>query len=470
MPQAITSEKLQDYRTAIETGGVGAVGQVYADLYAKGYNYTGWAEGVAKGNSITGLTALHYMGESYYDEHGTILSEAQVDKIRIDMALRTLDEYRRIAVNEGDGILTRDLNYRETKAVHEETFRDNHLSLDNWTLNTPMELIRQKYGDETVERLWGQIRDTGGDGMDAMLVSSSLMVFTTGVAHSENEAARQQAGEWLDNLLSVDVFTAGLEKGVLDSLLSLSDSLDQIGQGIRDLLGGLLNKVMNSIFAAVDLCWGAWENVSTHYLFGGAAPGTPLDEMPVVTESPSGSGTPAAPETLAPDVSTESEGTSASSGNPVGDGDSASPGDPGNGGGSGNWDGSVNWVDSGGSGSWDGSGSSGDSPPGLQVGPGDPVYYAHPTGDDDTPWVFPEVVVTPSGDSPPGVAVDPDGLWSSAHPTGDDDTSWILPEIAVPSTLPGCAPCDWMPSMGGYGDGIGICWDTYNCGDMSCWC
>ena len=122
MPQNITSQELESYRDAINVGGVAAVGQVYADLYAQGYNYAGWAEGVAKGNSITGLSALHYMDESYYDEHGSILSDAWVDKIRVEMALRTLNEYIKIADKEGGGVLSRDLKYGETKAIHEDTF------------------------------------------------------------------------------------------------------------------------------------------------------------------------------------------------------------------------------------------------------------------------------------------------------------------------------------------------------------
>jgi hypothetical protein len=104
---------------------------------------------------------------------------------------RTLDQYIYIAREEGGGLLNRDLGYKETKIVHADTLELNNLSLNNWTLNIPMELIRQKYGDEVVERLWVQIRDTGGDGPGAALISAALTVFTTTeAAFSENEAAR----------------------------------------------------------------------------------------------------------------------------------------------------------------------------------------------------------------------------------------------------------------------------------------
>lgn len=34
---------------------------MYTDLYAQGYNYAGWAEGVAKGDSFAGQAALEYL-------------------------------------------------------------------------------------------------------------------------------------------------------------------------------------------------------------------------------------------------------------------------------------------------------------------------------------------------------------------------------------------------------------------------
>jgi hypothetical protein len=250
MAQPITSQELLDYRKAIEKGGVAAVGQVYAELYAKGYNYAGWAEGVAKGNSLTGLVALHYMNESYYDEHGSLIPKAQVDKIRVDMALYTLDQYIYIAEHEGGGLLSRDLGYDETKNPHAKTFEENDLSLNNWTLNIPMELVRQKYGDEAVEELWVQIRDTGGDGPDAALVSIYLAILTAKDIFSENEATHQEALQWFGTLRSTDALTDrieqnvnDLEQDVNDDLNDIRDTLEQIGHDIRDTLEQIGNDI-----------------------------------------------------------------------------------------------------------------------------------------------------------------------------------------------------------------------------------
>jgi len=119
VPNAITTAQLQQYRQAIENGGASAAAQVYAELYAQGYNYAGWAEGVARGNSITGLSALDFLKDSYFAATCKKLSDAQIDKIRADMAKRTLDEYIKIAENSPNGKLERDLTYKETKDVHQ---------------------------------------------------------------------------------------------------------------------------------------------------------------------------------------------------------------------------------------------------------------------------------------------------------------------------------------------------------------
>jgi hypothetical protein len=61
MPQAPTTQQIGQYITQINNGGIDQVRQVYDSLYAQGYNYAGWAGGVASGDSITGLSALSFL-------------------------------------------------------------------------------------------------------------------------------------------------------------------------------------------------------------------------------------------------------------------------------------------------------------------------------------------------------------------------------------------------------------------------
>lgn len=61
MPQAVTATQLGSYQQSIQSGGAGAAAQAYGSLYSQGYNYAGWAQGVATGETISGQAALGYM-------------------------------------------------------------------------------------------------------------------------------------------------------------------------------------------------------------------------------------------------------------------------------------------------------------------------------------------------------------------------------------------------------------------------
>lgn len=170
MPKPISLGELQQYRKILDVGGVDAAGQVYKELYDKGYDYAGWAEGVAKGNKLTGWAALYFLGEAYYDDACQFISNEKIRKVKSDMAKRTLDEYIRVAQEEG-GELTRDLKFDEVNDIHKEVFDKNGLEIDNWTLSLPMKVIREKHGEVFQERVWQAVRDTGGDGVFSALSS-----------------------------------------------------------------------------------------------------------------------------------------------------------------------------------------------------------------------------------------------------------------------------------------------------------
>ena len=58
MPQAVTSTQLNNLQQSVQSGGVGAAAQAYGNLYAQGYNYAGWAGGVATGATSSGQPAV----------------------------------------------------------------------------------------------------------------------------------------------------------------------------------------------------------------------------------------------------------------------------------------------------------------------------------------------------------------------------------------------------------------------------
>lgn len=139
MPGLLTTGQLSQYRQAIQNGGVDAVRQVYRELYGQGYNYAGWAYGVASGETITGQSALDYLSGSAMAGLGgpgcRNLTPEQIDKIRVDMADGYIKSLENIA-GENGGVVNRDVKYQETRDFHNNAFRDNGLTLDNWTLNT----------------------------------------------------------------------------------------------------------------------------------------------------------------------------------------------------------------------------------------------------------------------------------------------------------------------------------------------
>jgi len=207
MPQPISAQELEGFKNTIQNAvalgvGVETAGVVYGLLYGKGYNYTGWAEGVVKdgvvSGTVSGWFALNFLNESAH----TKLTNAQIDKLKVDLALYTLDAYIFIANDEGNGLLTRDLTYEETKEAHIKGYGDNGLSIDSWTLYLPMEFIRKEMGEEAVEETWLSMRDTGGDGSDAALANIKLFYYMLNVLmKSENETESQKIKEWIDHVI-----------------------------------------------------------------------------------------------------------------------------------------------------------------------------------------------------------------------------------------------------------------------------
>ena len=207
--QTLTTAQLNGYLTQIQKGGVADAVQVYQQLYDKGYNYAGWAQGVATGETITGTAALDYLtGTAMIGLGGPEcrnLSPAQIDKIRRDMAegyVQTLiDKAKR-----NDNQLSTDVDFGETQDFHQIAFEKNGLTLDNWTLSTPMELIRQTQGEAAVEAAWQRIRDTGGSGLGGVLASHDLHQEIGKLANSPDPAIAKKANDWIERVPGTATF------------------------------------------------------------------------------------------------------------------------------------------------------------------------------------------------------------------------------------------------------------------------
>ena len=201
-PEKLSSAQLNSYLTRINTGGVPEVIKVYQELQDKGYGYAGWAKGVATAETVTGIAAVDYLtGTALIGLGGQEcrnLGQVQVDAIRVGMA----DGYVRALLTKANqannnGFVSSDVNFRDTQAFHRDVFEQNGLTNNNWTLQIPMELIRQTEGDAAVEAYWIRLRDTGGDGPDAILESMWLYTKIGKLANSNDPAIAAQANEWI---------------------------------------------------------------------------------------------------------------------------------------------------------------------------------------------------------------------------------------------------------------------------------
>lgn len=207
MPQPLTIEQLKSYQDRIDNGGLEQVRQVYGELYKKGYNYAGWALGVANGKTMTGLAALEFL-------KGTALmgldiascrnlSQSTIDVIRYGMGKSYITALINAAGESNDGYLNRDVHFDETREFHRKVFGAHGLTLANWTLHTPMELIRQTEGSAAVETLWQRMRDTGGDGLDGVGAGMMLLNKVGQLLSSPDAGTRQRAAQWMETVPGV---------------------------------------------------------------------------------------------------------------------------------------------------------------------------------------------------------------------------------------------------------------------------
>ena len=199
----ISVAELKEFRTQVQSGGLDAALSVYKILDGRGYGYAGWAFGVASGQTVTGQSALQFISNTAMLGMGgdacRALSSSQIDAIRVGMALGYLDTLIAQANNSEAtvaGFAAKDISYQEMYLFHKQVFEFHGLSIDNWTLKTPMDIALQKFGDSGRETIWNMLRDTHGDGLDALVESFGLLSLVGGEWAINKSTA---AGQWLDN-------------------------------------------------------------------------------------------------------------------------------------------------------------------------------------------------------------------------------------------------------------------------------
>ena len=87
MRAVLSSQDIDRYRKQINQNGITGVVKVYTELLDKGYDYAGWAKGVAAADTVTGRAAILFMKNT----SGKQFSKEELNGIRVDMAKGYLD-------------------------------------------------------------------------------------------------------------------------------------------------------------------------------------------------------------------------------------------------------------------------------------------------------------------------------------------------------------------------------------------
>ncbi len=195
MADSLTLQQLQQYKLLLVDG---KISEFYSVMLAHGYNYAGWAKGVADGDSVAGLSATEFLTGSAMmgvgGLEGRILTQTEIQNIKKGMADAYLNTLIAIADQNGD-IVSRDINAQEVWDFHKAVFEDNDLTIENWTLNAPFEIKKTLEGEAALEDFWMVIRDTAGEGLDSFKVNGEIWaimsILTTAVSNPDIQRLAQ---------------------------------------------------------------------------------------------------------------------------------------------------------------------------------------------------------------------------------------------------------------------------------------
>jgi len=183
----------------------------YKDLLNQGYLYAGWADGVARENTLAGVAAVEFLtgtaGTGIAGQKGVVLTGTQIHSIKADMAQAYLSTLVQIADTYPDNSTHRDISATEMYQFHKEVFENNGIGIQNWTLYAVFEIIERLEGHEAVERLWTKLHATEGDYADATIANFEILILMKDWSSSSDPEIAALAKDWLEHVPGV--FSAG---------------------------------------------------------------------------------------------------------------------------------------------------------------------------------------------------------------------------------------------------------------------
>ncbi|TNF83810.1 hypothetical protein FGE05_06290 [Pseudomonas sp. ICMP22404] len=246
----------------------GGPAAMYNYLASNGYLYANLANGVANGGSLAGDAALSHMQE-VAAESGHPLTVADINKIRSDMAIAYLDAL----LDKQDNGDFSDITWREAWTFHSQTFIQNHLPPDAWTLNTPFSVMT----DAERADLWQRSLEAAGDpGKEAALA------FTLAAAMSDQAGLLSAASpdenfvrELAEGLTEVRPQSPEQIATIQHWLAINAASLNNT-QNFFDALGQTSGRFIESVKAQIKVDSGAFIDVLRKMVNDAEALGSPL--------------------------------------------------------------------------------------------------------------------------------------------------------------------------------------------------
>lgn len=201
---------VEEARVALRDKGPDAM---YDVLARKGDQYAVLANGVARGDSLSGVAAINYM-KLVAAGVGRPMQDSDVDKVRARMASGYMEILLK-KVNKGP--IVDQISQKEVAAFHKETFESLDYPEKTWTLSPVFDVMAEKNREE----YWTHVLSSAGNLKDEFLLSfhtHRLMAMVSVIAPSEN---RSLAKEWISTVESPT--------------------------GVPDILGAAANTLFNSI-------------------------------------------------------------------------------------------------------------------------------------------------------------------------------------------------------------------------------
>jgi len=244
MQRPLLSADLRDLHQILEAAGVH---DFYHYLRQRGFGFAAWVIGAANDHEVYVASPVDFLRNSplpgICSPIFQILSKAQIDKMRIDLAKAYFRSLQKIARNSLETRIVRDVNASEVTVLYREALERNGLSMENWNLHFPFAILKRLGGESAVDVYWEFLRDTQLRSPHVAVVANlATVAFMYKQTMSTDTKVRRMATSWLSRNPAMDSqdtietrFNWGLDAARYadhEGMAGFLEALDLEGHGI----------------------------------------------------------------------------------------------------------------------------------------------------------------------------------------------------------------------------------------------